>query len=114
VIERLTEVAYFGAASFSSGQRKNALGFAATYTEIYACISAGLQALGADCVAVLWECNAGAHFGQTYKCQKGESWHDMWKNVHTATLGTAAIAVWFAVVTLGFGVHLWPLLEGVR
>ncbi|MGA7207479.1 MAG: hypothetical protein WBX78_01050, partial [Pseudolabrys sp.] len=48
VIERLTEVAYFLAASFSSGQRKNALGyFAATYTEIYACISAGLQVLGA-------------------------------------------------------------------
>jgi hypothetical protein len=37
----------FGATSFSSGQRKNALGFAATYTEIYACISAGLQVLGA-------------------------------------------------------------------
>ena len=51
-----------GATSFNAGQRKNALGFAATYTEIYACISAGLQALGADCVAVLWECNAGAHF----------------------------------------------------
>ena len=43
MIERLTEVAYFLAASFSSGQRKNALGyFAATYTEIYARISAGL------------------------------------------------------------------------
>ena len=42
-----SEVAYFGAASFNSGQRMNALGFAATYTEIYECISAGLQALGA-------------------------------------------------------------------
>jgi hypothetical protein len=37
----------FGAASFNSGQRMNALGFAATYTEIYAFISAGRQALGA-------------------------------------------------------------------
>lgn len=37
----------FGATSFNSGQRKNALGFAATYTEIYARISAGRQALGA-------------------------------------------------------------------
>jgi hypothetical protein len=45
VIERLTEVAYFGAASFRSAH--DARGFAATYTEIYACISAGLQALGA-------------------------------------------------------------------
>ena len=90
MIERLTEVAYFGAASFSSGQRKNALGyFAATYTEIYACISAGLQVLGATVTV----------------CGRMSS---------TATLGTAAIAVWFAVVTLGFGVHLWPLLEGVR
>ena len=31
----------FGATSFNSGQRMNALGFAATYTEIYARISAG-------------------------------------------------------------------------
>jgi hypothetical protein len=33
--------------TFCTGQRINVLGFAATYTEIYARISAGLQALGA-------------------------------------------------------------------
>ena len=54
---------------------------------------------------------------RTYKCRfagRGATVNDMWKKVRTATLGTAAIPVWFAVVTLGFGAHLWPLLEGVR
>jgi len=60
-----------------------------TYTKIYAPISDGPQARGATVTT-------------------------MWKKVRTAMLGTAAIAVWFAVVTLGFGAHLWPLLEGVR
>jgi hypothetical protein len=59
---------------------------AAAYTKIYARISAGPQAFGAS----------------------------MWKNVRNATLGTASIVVWFAVVTLGFGAQLWPLLEGMR
>jgi hypothetical protein len=36
------------------------------------------------------------------------------KKVRAATLGTAAAAVWFAVVTLGFGAQLWRLFEGVR
>ena len=30
----------------------------------------------------------------------------MWKNVRTAPLGTAAIAVWFAVVTLGLALTI--------
>src|SRR5262245_15416613 len=54
---------------------------------------------------------------RTYKCLPAGARRyrdDMWKNVRTATLGTAAIAVWFAVVALGFGAQLWPLLEGVR
>jgi len=52
-----------------------------------------------------------------YKCRSvaARRYRDgMWKNVRAATLGTAAIAVWFAVVTLGFGAQLWPLIEGVR
>jgi hypothetical protein len=54
---------------------------------------------------------------RTYKCRSAGARRyreGMWKNVLTTTLGTAAITVWFAVVTLGFGAHLWPLLEGVR
>ena len=53
---------------------------------------------------------------RTYKCRSAGARYrnDMWKKVRTATLGTAAVAVWFAVVTLGFGAQLWPLLEGVR
>jgi hypothetical protein len=54
---------------------------------------------------------------RTYKCRSAGArrYRDgMSKNVRTATLGIAAVAVWFAVVTLGFGAQLWPLLEGVR
>ena len=54
---------------------------------------------------------------RTYKCRSAGARryrNGMWKKVRTATLGTAAIAVWFAVVTLGFGAQLWPLLEAVR
>src|SRR5262245_28625961 len=64
------------------------IGFAATYRNIrmYKCRSAGAR--------------------RYRRC--------MWKNVRNATLGTATMVVWFAVVTLGFGAQLWPLLEGVR
>jgi hypothetical protein len=34
--------------------------------------------------------------------------------IRIATLGIAAIVVWFAVVTLDFGSQLWPLLAGVH
>ena len=44
----------------------------------------------------------------------GGSLAGMWKKIRTATAASTVIAVWFAVVTLGFGGHLWPLLEGVR
>jgi hypothetical protein len=52
----------------------------ATYTEIYARISASL-----DRGAIVTVCGR-----------------------------TSAPPRWFAVVTLGLGAHLWPLLEGVR
>ena len=53
---------------------------------------------------------------RTYKCRSAGARYrnDMWKKVRTATLGTAAVAVWFAVVTLGFGAQLWPLFAGMR
>ena len=38
----------------------------------------------------------------------------MWQKIRTAAEATTAISVWIAVVTLGFGGHLWPLIEGVR
>ena len=84
-----SEVAYFGAASFNSGPAHERTRL---HRDLYRNI-------------------------RTYKCRSAGArrYRDgMWKNVHAAMLGTAAIAVWFAVVTLGFGVHLWPLLEGVR
>jgi hypothetical protein len=53
---------------------------------------------------------------RTYKCRSAGARYriDMPKKVRAATLGTAAAAVWFAVVTLGFGAQLWRLFEGVR
>jgi hypothetical protein len=53
---------------------------------------------------------------RTYKCRSAGARYriDMPKKVRAATLGTAAAAVWFAVVTLGFGAQLWPLFEGAR
>ena len=28
-------------------------------------------------------------------------------------MAAAVVAIWFSVVTLGFGSHLWPLLESM-
>jgi hypothetical protein len=38
----------------------------------------------------------------------------MRKKIRIAAMATTMIVIWFTVVTLGFGSHLWPLLAGVR
>jgi len=38
----------------------------------------------------------------------------MWERIRITALAITATVIWFAVVTLGFGSHLWPLLAGVR
>ena len=58
------------------------------YTEIYARIDAGPLACGA-------------------------SLNRMWKTICTDTMATTVMVLWFAVVILGFGSHVWPLLKGV-
>ena len=35
----------------------------------------------------------------------------MWERVRIGALGVTAFVIWFAVVTLGFGSHVWPLFE---
>jgi hypothetical protein len=34
----------------------------------------------------------------------------MWKTIRTNSIAVTVVAIWFTVVTLGFGSHLWPLL----
>jgi hypothetical protein len=38
----------------------------------------------------------------------------MWEKIRIAAMAITAFVIWFAVVTLGFGSQLWPLLAGVR
>jgi hypothetical protein len=44
--------------------------------------------------------------------ESGASLILMWK-MATDTMTATVIAAWFAVVALGLGGQLWPLLEGV-
>jgi hypothetical protein len=37
----------------------------------------------------------------------------MWEKVRISSMAVTVVAVWFTVVTLGFGSHLWPLLASV-
>jgi len=38
----------------------------------------------------------------------------MWEKFRIAVVTIAVFVIWFTVVTLGFGSHLWPLLAGAR
>jgi hypothetical protein len=38
----------------------------------------------------------------------------MWQTTRITATAVTVIIIWFAVVTLGFGSHLWPLLADVR
>ena len=56
-----------------------------TYTEIYGRIA------------------ADAPSGSTSRCA-------MWKTICNNSMAVTVVAIWFTVVTLGFGSHVWPLL----
>jgi hypothetical protein len=38
----------------------------------------------------------------------------MWKKIRIAASAITVIAIWFTVVTVGFGSQLWPLLASGR
>jgi hypothetical protein len=36
----------------------------------------------------------------------------MWERIRITAAAITTVVLWFTVVTLGFGSHLWPLLAG--
>ena len=53
---------------------------------------------------------------RTYSCRCAVEEHyryAMWKTMRTNSIAVTVVAIWFTVVTLGFGSYVWPLLVSV-